>query len=77
MTKGEFKRFLTDWKKLNDIAKDVIASKYKLQEESDYLGTVVHDGKIFFLVSTLEDGLIELDITQEVLKRLLPDEIVF
>lgn len=77
MTKGEFKRFLTDWKKLNDIAKDIIASKYKFQEEGYYLGTVVHDGKIFFLVPTLEDGLIELDITQEVLKRLLPDEIVF
>lgn len=78
MTRTEFKNFLINYKKVNEAAKEIIIKKYPfLIEEREDLGIFISHGKVFFLTNTLEDGMIDFDITKEVMAELMPDDFVF
>ena len=70
MTKLEFKKFLNDYKEVNEIGIE------GMPPIRDYLGICISGGRIFLITENV--GIIQkTDITEKVLNKLMPDNFIF
>ena len=70
MTKIEFKVSLSNYKKLNDLVKEIFIKKYPNEKINFFY---IKDGKMLVLT----ESEMNFDITKDVLAELMPDNFIF